>query len=175
MKVTVDQMPTVNAALNGLASVFLLLGYFFIKKGNRTAHKRCMIAAFSTSAIFLAGYLWYHYVSHAHTVLDHPAAWVNYLYYFILITHIILAVVIVPMVFITMNHAVRERFDKHRRIARWTWPIWMYVSVTGVVVYLFLYVLFPEHTDKKLKIGGKNKQKNAQKHYDQIFLRTNKF
>ena len=154
---TVDQMPTVNAALNGLASVFLLLGYIFIKKGNRTAHKRCMIAAFSTSAIFLAGYLWYHYVSHAHTVLDHPAAWVNYLYYFILITHIILAVVIVPMVFITMNHAVRERFDKLRRIARWTWPIWMYVSVTGVVVYLFLYVLFPEHTAKKLKIGGAEK------------------
>ena len=61
------------------------------------------------------------------------------------------------MVFITMNHAVRERFDKHRRIARWTWPIWMYVSVTGVVVYLFLYVLFPEHTDKKLKIGGTEK------------------
>jgi uncharacterized membrane protein YozB (DUF420 family) len=137
--------------------VLLLLGYISIKKGNRTAHKRCMIAAFSTSAIFLAGYLWYHYASHAHTVLRHPEAWVNYLYYFILITHIILAVVIVPMVFITMNHAVRERFDKHRRIARWTWPIWMYVSVTGVVVYLFLYVLFPERTDKKLKIGGTEK------------------
>jgi putative membrane protein len=157
MKMSVDQMPTINAALNGLASVFLLLGYIFIKKGNRTAHKRCMIAAFSTSAIFLAGYLWYHYTSHAHTVLQHPTAWVNYLYYFILITHIILAVVIVPMVFITLNHALRERLDKHRRIARWTWPIWMYVSVTGVVVYMFLYVLFAEHTEKKLKIGGSKK------------------
>ena len=154
---SVDQMPTINAALNGLASVFLLLGYIFIKKGNRTAHKRCMIAAFSTSAIFLAGYLWYHYTSHAHTVLQHPTAWVNYLYYFILITHIILAVVIVPMVFITLNHALRERLDKHRRIARWTWPIWMYVSVTGVVVYMFLYVLFAEYTEKKLKIGGSKK------------------
>jgi putative membrane protein len=157
MKMSVDQMPAINAALNGLASVFLLLGYIFIKKGNHTAHKRCMITAFSTSAIFLAGYLWYHYTSHAHTVLQHPTAWVNYLYYFILTTHIILAVVIVPMVFITLNHALRERLDKHRRIARWTWPIWMYVSVTGVVVYMFLYVLFAEHTEKKLKIGGSKK------------------
>ena len=154
---TVNDMPTVNAALNGLASVFLLLGYIYIKKKNRSAHKRCMIAAFTTSAVFLAGYLWYHYTSHAHTVLRHPEAWVNYFYYFILITHIILAVVIVPMVFITLNHALRERFDKHRRIARWAWPIWMYVSVTGVVVYLFLYVFFADHTEKKLKIGGTEK------------------
>ena len=90
-------------------------------------------------------------------MLRHPDAWVNYLYYFILITHIILAVVILPMVFVTISHALRQRFDKHRRIARWTWPIWMYVSVTGVVVYLFLYVLFTEHTEKKLKIGGTHK------------------
>lgn len=153
----VSQMPTINAALNGLASVFLLLGYIFIKRDQRTAHKRCMIAAFGTSAIFLACYLWYHYASHAHTVLRHPAPWVNYLYYFILITHIILAIVILPMIFITLNHALRERFDRHRRIAKWTWPTWMYVSVTGVVVYLFLYVLFDEHTEKKLKISGNEK------------------
>ena len=113
---TVNDMPTVNAMLNGLASMFLLLGYIFIKNDRRTAHKRCMVAAFGTSAVFLAGYLWYHYASHAHTVLRHPTAWVNYLYYFILITHIILAVVIVPMIFITLNHALRERFDKHRSI-----------------------------------------------------------
>ena len=160
---TVDQMPAVNASLNGLASVFLLLGYFFIKQDKRAAHKRCMIAAFSTSAIFLVGYLWYHYASHAHTVLRHPADWVNYLYYFILTTHIILAVVILPMVFVTINHALRQRFDKHRLIARWTWPIWMYVSVTGVVVYLFLYVLFAEHTEKKLKIGGTQKAPTEEK------------
>ena len=90
-------------------------------------------------------------------MLRHPEAWVNYLYYLILITHIILAVAILPMVFITINHALRQRFDKHRRIARWTWPIWMYVSVTGVIVYFFLYVLFTEHTVKKLKIGGSQK------------------
>ncbi|MBC8325720.1 MAG: DUF420 domain-containing protein [Verrucomicrobia subdivision 3 bacterium] len=151
---TVDQMPLINASLNSLASLFLLMGFIFIKKGNRAAHKRCMIAAFTTSAVFLACYLWYHYASHAHTVLKHPSDWVNYLYYFILITHIILAVVILPLVFITINHALRDRFDKHRHIARWTWPIWMYVSLTGVVVYLFLYVFFAEHTEKKLKIGG---------------------
>ena len=81
---TVDQMPTLNAALNGLAGVFLLLGYIFIKREQCTAHKRCMIAAFITSAIFLACYLWYHYASHAHTVLQHPSAWINTLYYFIL-------------------------------------------------------------------------------------------
>ena len=163
LKMTVDQMPAINASLNGLASIFLLLGYIFIKQDKRTAHKRCMIAAFSTSAIFLACYLWYHYASHAHTVLRHPDAWVNYLYYLILITHIILAVVILPMVFITINHALRQRFDKHRRIARWTWPIWMYVSVTGVVVYLFLYVLFTDHTEKKLKIGGSQKAPTEEK------------
>ena len=148
----VDQMPSINAALNGLASVFLLLGYFFIKKNNKAAHKYSMIAAFITSAVFLACYLWYHYNSAAHTALSHPSSAINALYYFILITHIILAIVILPLIFITLNHALRERFDRHRKIAKWTWPTWMYVSVTGVVVYLFLYILFPEHTEKKLKI-----------------------
>lgn len=158
----VDQMPSINAALNGLASVFLLLGYIFIKKDNKNAHKNCMIAAFVTSAIFLACYLWYHYNSSAHTALSHPTSAVNYIYYFILITHIILAIVILPMIFITFNHALKERFDKHRKIAKWTWPIWMYVSVTGVIVYLFLYVLFPDHTEKKLKLkrGGDPVEQN---------------
>jgi len=148
---TVDQMPSLNAALNGLASVFLLLGYIFIRKDNKTAHKNCMIAAFVTSAVFLACYLWYHYNSEIHNALIHPSSIVNTLYYFILITHIILAIVILPLIFITLNHALRERFDRHRKIARWTWPLWMYVSVTGVIVYLFLYVFFPEHTEKKRK------------------------
>jgi len=150
---TVDQMPALNAVLNGLATIFLVLGYVYIRKENKGAHKKCMIAAFATSAIFLACYLWYHYNSALHTVLRHPVPAVNYLYYFILITHIILAIAIVPMIFMTLNHAFRERFDKHQRIAKWTWPSWMYVSVTGVVVYLFLYVIFPDHTEKKLKIS----------------------
>ena len=153
---SVENMPAINASLNGLATMLLLAGYIFIRRENKTAHKRCMIGAFSTSAVFLACYLWYHYQSHTHSVLGHPTAAVNYLYYFILITHIILAIVILPLIFITLNHAFRERFDKHRRIAKWTWPIWMYVSVTGVIVYLFLYVLFPEHTSKELKIKDNN-------------------
>ena len=156
-------MPTLNAALNALATVFLVLGYVFIRKENKDAHKRCMIAAFNTSAIFLACYLWYHYNSSLHTVLRHPVSVVNYLYYFILITHIILAIAIVPMIFITLNHALKERFDKHRKIAKWTWPVWMYVSVTGVVVYLFLYVFFPNHTEKKLKINPQQPLSTEQK------------
>jgi len=160
---TVDQMPTLNAALNALATVFLVLGYVFIRKENKDAHKRCMIAAFTTSAIFLACYLWYHYNSSLHTVLRHPVPAVNYLYYFILITHIILAIAIVPMIFMTLNHALKERFDKHGKIAKWTWPVWMYVSVTGVVVYLFLYVFFPNHTEKKLKINPQQPLSTEQK------------
>ena len=153
---TIEQMPTINASLNGLATILLLAGYIFIRRENKAAHKRCMISAFCASAVFLACYLWYHYQSHTHTVLEHPITGVNYLYYFILITHIILAIVILPLIFITLNHAFRERFDKHQRIAKWTWPIWMYVSVTGVIVYLFLYELFPEHTSKELKIKDNN-------------------
>jgi uncharacterized membrane protein YozB (DUF420 family) len=151
---SVEQMPALNATLNGLATVFLLFGYFFIKRENREAHKKCMIAAFVTSAVFLSCYLWYHYHSPGHTVLRHPTAWINWLYYIILISHIILAVTIVPMILFTLNHARLERFDKHKRIAKITWPLWMYVSVTGVVVYLFLYVFFAEHTEKKMKKSG---------------------
>tara|TARA_Y100000588_G_C14021656_1_gene824572 strand:+ start:394 stop:882 length:489 start_codon:yes stop_codon:yes gene_type:complete len=151
---TVEQMPSINAALNTLATILLLMGYYFIRQENKQAHKKCMIAAFVASTVFLACYLWYHYASSLHTVLRHPVTLLNYLYYFILITHIILAIVIVPMIFITFNHALRERFDLHRKIARWTWPIWIYVSVTGVIIYLFLYVLFPQHTEKKLKISS---------------------
>lgn len=149
----VDQMPSINAALNALAALFLLLGYISIKRDKKETHKKLMVAAFSTSTIFLGCYLWYHYNSSLHTVLRHPVPAVNYLYYFILITHVILAIIIVPMILMTLNHAFRERFDKHQKIAKWTWPIWMYVSITGVVVYLFLYVLFPQHTEKKLKIS----------------------
>ena len=149
----VDQMPSINAALNALATLFLLLGYICIKRDKKETHKKLMIAAFTTSTIFLACYLWYHYNSALHTVLRHPVPGVNYLYYFILITHVILAIIIVPLILMTLNHALRERFDKHRKIAKWTWPIWMYVSITGVVVYLFLYVFFPQHTEKKLKIN----------------------
>ena len=136
---SVEQMPALNATLNGLATVFLLFGYFFIKRENREAHKKCMIAAFVTSAVFLSCYLWYHYHSPGHTVLRHPTAWINWLYYIILISHIILAALVVPMALRTVYLAWKQRWEAHRWWGKLTFPIWMYVSVTGVIVYNMLY------------------------------------
>ena len=140
-------LPVVNAFLNGLSAVFLSCGYYFIRRQNQKAHSRCMIAAFVTSTLFLVCYITYHsYVAyHLHrgpTVFKNPA-WFRPIYLAILLTHTVLAVVIVPMVLVTLSRALRARFDLHRRIARWTWPLWMYVSVTGVVIYLLLYRIFP--------------------------------
>lgn len=140
---TAHDLPAVNATLNGLSAVFLGAGYVFIKKKNIRAHRNCMISAFATSALFLACYLTYHIFIHHVTVFKDPA-WFRPIYLAILGTHTILAVVIVPLIFITLGHALRERFDRHKRIARWTWPLWMYVSVTGVVVYVILYQVFPQ-------------------------------
>ena len=141
-------LPIVNATLNGLSAVFLALGYYFIRQKNQRAHSRCMIAAFVTSTLFLACYLTYHgYLAyHLHrgpTVFKNPA-WFRPVYLAILLTHTILAVVIVPLVLVTLSRALRQRFDLHRKIARWTWPLWMYVSVTGVLIYLLLYRIFPQ-------------------------------
>ena len=149
-----EHLPAINATLNSIATLLLLAGFIYIKRENKIAHRNCMVAAFIVSAVFLACYLLHHYLTGYHTKLRHPEAWVNQLYYTILISHILLAIVIVPLVFITLNHARRERFEKHRRIARITWPIWMYVSLTGVLVYLFLYVWFPQHTEKVLKTSA---------------------
>jgi uncharacterized membrane protein YozB (DUF420 family) len=140
---TAHDLPAVNATLNGLSAAFLGAGYAFIKKKNIRAHRNCMISAFATSALFLACYLTYHIFIHHVTVFENPA-WFRPIYLAILLTHTILAVVIVPLIFITLSHALRERFDRHKRIARWTWPLWMYVSVTGVVVYVILYQVFPQ-------------------------------
>jgi uncharacterized membrane protein YozB (DUF420 family) len=140
---TVHDLPAVNASLNGLSAVFLTAGFVFIKRGNKIAHRNCMISAFCTSVIFLACYLTYHASVKTVTHFVDPA-WFRPIYLAILLTHTILAVVIVPMILITLNRALRERFDAHKKIARWTWPLWMYVSVTGVVVYLLLYQIFPQ-------------------------------
>jgi len=139
---SVNDLPAVNATLNGLSAIFLGAGYAFIKKKNISAHRACMITALITSALFLACYLTYHYF-HGVTVFKNPP-WFRPIYLTILTTHTILAVVIVPLIFITLSRALREQFDRHKRIARWTWPLWMYVSVTGVVVYLILYRIFPQ-------------------------------
>ncbi len=139
---TVMDLPAVNASLNGLSALFLALGYYSIKRGGKVAHRNCMLAAFTTSVIFLCCYLTYHYYAGA-TRFVNPG-WFRPFYLLLLLTHTVLAVAIVPMILMTMNRALRERFDAHKRIARWTWPCWMYVSVTGVVIYLLLYKIFPQ-------------------------------
>ena len=137
-------LPAVNACLNGLSAVFLTAGYLFIRRGNKVAHRNCMVAAFVTSTIFLACYLTYHFTVRTVTRFKDPD-WFRPVYLTLLLTHTLLAVVIVPLVLMTLRRAVAGRFDLHKRIARWTWPIWMYVSVTGVVIYLLLYQIFPQH------------------------------
>ncbi len=146
---TLADLPVVNAGLNGLSAVLLGVGYWFIRRGNRVSHRKCMLAAFAASALFLACYLTYHsYLAyHLHrgpTVFKDPA-WFRPIYLVILLTHTVLAAVIVPLALITLARALRERFDRHKIIARWTWPLWMYVSVTGVLIYLLLYRIFPQH------------------------------
>src|SRR5439155_2977853 len=128
-------LPPVNATLNALSAVFLSCGLYFIRRKRQNAHRNCMIAAFITSTLFLICYITYHsYVAyHLHqgpTRFIDPA-WFRPVYLFILTTHTILAVVIVPMVLTTLNRGLKARYELHKRIARWTWPLWMYVSVTG--------------------------------------------
>ncbi len=141
-------LPVVNAALNGLSAVFLTVGYMRVRQGRLRAHQRLMVAAFVTSALFLASYLTYHayvaYVLQRGPTRFLEPTWFRPIYLFILLTHTLLAIIILPLVLITLTRALRGRFDRHREIARWTWPIWMYVSVTGVAIYLFLYQIFPQ-------------------------------
>ena len=137
--ISVAQLPTLNAALNTLSAVLLFTGYRFIKAKNRSAHRVCMLGAFASSILFLTSYLIYHY--HVGSVPFKGQGWVRPIYFTILLTHTILAVTVVPLALITLTRALRGRFDAHRRIARWAFPIWLYVSVTGVVVYLMLYGL----------------------------------
>jgi len=139
--ISITQLPDVNAALNCLSAVFLLAGYRFIRLKNQQAHRRCMLAAFSCSMLFLISYLVYHY--QVGSVSFKGQGWIRPVYFTILITHTILATAVLPLALITLIRALRERFDAHRRIARWTFPIWAYVSVTGVIVYGMLYWLVP--------------------------------
>jgi putative membrane protein len=145
---SIFDLPAVNATLNGLSAVFLTLGFIFIKRGNKIAHRNCMISAFVTSIIFLACYLTYHgylaIVLHRGPTRFLDPLWFRPIYIAILLTHTLLAVVIVPLILRTLWLAKKERFEAHKKIARWTWPLWMYVSVTGVVVYLLLYQIFPQ-------------------------------
>jgi uncharacterized membrane protein YozB (DUF420 family) len=132
--------PVINATLNGTSAVLLLVGHSFIKRGRMAAHRAVMISAVVTSSLFLASYLYYHY--HVGSVRFSGQGWSRPVYYSILISHTLLAIAIVPLVIITLIRALRERFDRHAAIARWTYPLWLYVSVTGVVIYFMLYHLF---------------------------------
>jgi uncharacterized membrane protein YozB (DUF420 family) len=133
--------PALNATLNGTSAVLLLSGRVLIAKGRIAAHRACMIAAVIASALFLSCYLFFHY--EVGNIRFLGEGWARPVYFTILISHVILAMVIVPLVIVTLTLALRARYDKHRAIAKWTWPLWMYVSVTGVIVYFMLYRWFP--------------------------------
>jgi putative membrane protein len=132
--------PALNAILNSSSAVFLTAGYVQIRRHRITSHRACMFIAFLCSVVFLASYVIYHL--HAGIVHFMGQGWIRPVYFTLLTTHTILAIVIVPLVLITLSRALTAKFDRHRMIARWTLPIWLYVSVTGVIVYLLLYRLY---------------------------------
>jgi uncharacterized membrane protein YozB (DUF420 family) len=140
---SLSDLPALNALLNGCSAVLLGLGFYFIRRRKQVAHRNCMIAAVATSTLFLAGYLTYHFTVKTITRFREPE-WFRPVYLTILISHTLLATIIVPLILVTLARAVRGRFEAHQRLARWTWPLWLYVSVTGVVIYLLLYKIFPQ-------------------------------
>jgi uncharacterized membrane protein YozB (DUF420 family) len=133
-------LAALNAILNGCATLLLLAGFIFVKFRWVRAHRACMLSTFAVSTVFLCSYLLYHY--EVGNVRFSGHGWVRALYFAILIPHVILAGVIVPLALVTITLAIRGSFARHRRFARWTWPLWMYVSVTGVIVYLMLYKIY---------------------------------
>ncbi len=139
---TISDLPALNASLNSLSTLFLLFGWWFIRKDRKKQHITMMVCALVTSTLFLASYLTYHFNVAAVTKFEAEGI-IRPIYLTILATHVVLAMVIVPMVIMTVVPALRARFDRHRRIARWTLPLWLYVSVTGVLVYFMLYQWFP--------------------------------
>jgi putative membrane protein len=141
--VTVSDLPALNAALNGTATLLLLAGFAFIKTERKIAHRNCMLAAFGVSVVFLVTYVTHKIlVQGVHTPFGGEGM-IRTLYYVMLTSHILLAMAIVPLVLVTITHAIKARYEKHRAWARWTYPIWLYVSVTGVLVYFMLYQWFP--------------------------------
>lgn len=137
----ISALPTVNALLNGTSAVLLVSSYLLIRRRRVAAHRACMLAAFAASTIFLVSYLTLRY--YAGMTRFAGQGWIRPVYFTILVSHTILAAAIVPLALVTLTRALRARFDRHARIARWTLPLWLYVSVTGVVVYLILYQLYP--------------------------------
>lgn len=134
---SVQDLPALNALLNGLSGVLLLVGFSRIRAGQREQHRKWMLAAFAASSLFLISYVTYH--AQVGSVRFTRQGLVRPLYFTILITHVTLAAVVLPMAIVTLTRGLRGRFSQHRAIARWTFPIWLYVSVTGVLVYVLLY------------------------------------
>jgi uncharacterized membrane protein YozB (DUF420 family) len=132
-------LPTLNAMLNATSAIFLIAGYRFIRRKRIKQHKFCMLAAVTASVLFFISYLYYHYHAGSKPFMGQGA--IRTFYFIILISHTILAVINVPFVLVTLTRALKERFDQHARLARYTFPLWMYVSITGVIVYLMLYHL----------------------------------
>jgi putative membrane protein len=139
---SIQQLPAINASLNFLSTVFILIGWWFIRHQYKRSHMVAMITAVITSTIFLGCYLYYHFHTHAVTHFT-ATGMIRPIYFTLLISHVLLAFAVPPLVICTLVPALRSRFDKHRRIAKWTLPIWLYVSITGVLVYLMLYQWFP--------------------------------
>lgn len=130
-------LPTVNATLNAVSGIFLLTGYVLIRRGQINAHRNAMLGAFASSTVFLISYLIYHAQAGSRPFTGQGA--IRYVYFTVLISHVILAAAILPMAISTLSRGLRGRYVEHKRIAKWTFPTWMYVSVTGVIVYLMLY------------------------------------
>jgi uncharacterized membrane protein YozB (DUF420 family) len=135
--------PALNASLNGASAVLIITGHMLVHRKQISLHRACMIAAVVTSSLFLTSYLYYH--AHVGSVRFPGQGWVRPVYFTLLISHTVLAAAVVPLVLLSLIAALRGRFQRHRRIARWAYPIWLYVSVTGVVVYVMLYQIYGGH------------------------------
>jgi uncharacterized membrane protein YozB (DUF420 family) len=135
--VAISDLPALNATLNAISATLLVSGYVLIRRGRRKLHERCMLGALATSALFLISYVTYHYNAGSRPFTGQGP--IRVVYFAILATHVVLAAVILPLALVTAARGLRSQFDRHVRIARWTFPLWLYVSVTGVVIYLMLY------------------------------------
>lgn len=136
----ITALPSINAALNATSAVLLSVGYYHIRQGHQQAHRACMLGAFLVSVLFLVSYLTYHF--HAGTTHFPGYGWIRPVYFALLLSHTVLAALVPVLAVLTVSRALRQQFDRHRAIARWTLPIWLYVSVTGVVIYWLLYHVY---------------------------------
>jgi len=140
-------LPHVNAVLNTTSGIFLLAGFYFIRNNRIEAHRKCMLTAFTASSIFLLSYITYHslraWFFHIGPSRFLGQGWIRPVYFTVLTSHTILAIVIAPFILVTLTRALKGRFVIHRQLARWTFPLWLYVSITGVFVYLMLYQIYP--------------------------------